>query len=108
MSACASCKERIPQRADIFNERLEYVSPSGKKRLRTVTIRQVCSSCARAIADNAEMTDHPAIAAMEVTSKLRDFLSPHPDEDTKASAWLAVVRSMNRYIGSAEQVAMFP
>jgi hypothetical protein len=77
----------------VFNERLEYVSPSGSKRLRTITLRSVCVKCARSIAAIADAGgDNTTIAALEVVAKVKDYL--HESTDAK---WQVVVRAMLRY-----------
>lgn len=96
MAACASCRQ-VTKNGDLFAERIEYVSPNGKHRLRSTTIRHVCTKCARSISDNADAVDFPVAAALEVTVKAVAFVEASRGETLPQDEFAALAKSLVRF-----------
>jgi hypothetical protein len=80
----------------MFQERLEYMQHGNTQRLRTVPLRDpVCERCANSIADSAKRLDFPAIAALEVATKLLEYV--HADYAHQNDKWAEVNTALRRF-----------
>lgn len=71
---CPQCGDPTEQR-DLYQERLEYVRVDQKKRLRTHTMRVVCSTCA-----NLNIDTLPSYGSwVDVIARLKEYAVDQTD-----------------------------